>query len=685
MKKILYAFMAAAALGASLSSCSDNITKYMEPGDHVLELSIASAALGEGNTLRLGGAPETVTVTVNSNTKWQVTETSNGSFIEVRDIESDFAAHTGKFTIAVRENTSGAEREGYVDVFITNAQNTQVSGDEGGKSIRIKVTQDFSNVRLSPNALAAFPAVKNPESDNPQVRDLYADMSVEITGEGSKVKWDMTISYGGTDQSFINIEPMEGTMEQVSANEWKGEGQADFRLRLDENRTTLPREAVISLTSDNGNYRLTVNQLGSDSDFAVNALSESVEAAGRDVTFMLYSPNSDWTVSSPQAGDTPQDWLEILTPSGKKNNERVEVTVRVKRNLTKAQRTANIRIQPTESNISPLMVNVIQSAADAWLQINGQTVFTPQGEGGEISFDLVASHEWRIVDVPQWIHMNAEGGPAGDNIPVSGKVEPNGTGEYRQALMRIVSTERPDLQSIEIKVMQRAISAVFYLRQAATWGSIVEADGGSKLFSLTSDFEWTIETPDWVRCDISGDAPSSLSQFMLTVDANSSFESREGKVVLKPLPTDISGVLVDPYKCGLDSISIGITQMGTFAKLPVVSYPWLTSIGQETAEVMCSFQSVEYPVTSGSIYYRVKDASNGPEDNWMEERVNVNSLHSGTISITLTDLRGDTDYEMYGGVDYDTPDGGRGIGGAQSEFHTAGQRPGPDDNPTPGN
>lgn len=384
MKKTKYSIIAAAIFTLAAYGCSDNYDPEFEPvaTTRTLALTIDSEAYSNGN-LRLGAAPSTTTVKVESNTRWSVEVDCEGGWC---DVDAFNGSANGTFSIMVRDNMK-EERRCYVKVYMTNAAGEK----EPSGSQEITVIQVASDVRITPSSLEPFAA------QMPQSKEF------EII---SNVAWTLSVSYeSATATEFISITPLSTAM-QPDGDVFKGDGNARFSMSLQDNRTAANRTAFITLKSQVATYTVEIVQLKSEYAFDVSpAEPQIVPARGGTVDFGVMSI-SGWKVSS------SADWISFSPDKGQGSNSRETVSARIAPNTYGSMRSAEIRFTPDSPNYQGLSVTVTQLGYDLTFSMSptgSLGVLTDEAQQETIYID--SRFDWQLV-APEWIVADATTGGA---------------------------------------------------------------------------------------------------------------------------------------------------------------------------------------------------------------------------------------------------------------------------------
>lgn len=407
-----------------ISACSDNVDGELKPtsNERVLQLS------SEGQTTSDNGRDHAITfdnldagsrdipVTVSCNTLWKVEVSGNSGWCSVDVARGE---GNGQFTISITNNR-GEFRDCTVSVSqIDNEGNTY----KGGNTAEIVITQDGSEVYITPSSLDIFPA------ENPR------DQEFEIV---ANTTWTLSVrAESELTGNFITITPIEGMTEAAGGNQtFTGTGNARFRISLQNNGTAVVRKAYIELKSENGNYSVEISQQKSEYTFDVSPnTTRYIPALGGDIDFDVYSPSYGWDIILPENAG----WIKCPQTSFEKNESRVKAVMTVEQNNTGRERNATIYFESQNKAYDRIPVMVVQSGYDLTFAISSQDASEVVMEnGGSLSFDLDSRFNW-IIETPTWVSASETSGDGSASARrISLKVEPNSTNSNRTGTVTVI-------------------------------------------------------------------------------------------------------------------------------------------------------------------------------------------------------------------------------------------------------
>ena len=247
-------------------------------------------------------ATESVNISVNSNTSWDVTVDQNWL-----KYSPSGGSNNGSISIHAEDNTTGAERTTHLTIKATRANIT----------VDIQVTQKTKStptptpdptLSVSPNSLS-FAAVGENKTFN-------------IT---SNTSW--TIS---SDQAWCTVDHTSGS------------NNGTITVKADENKNTIARSANITISYGTTSKTVSVSQAAADVQLTVSPTSLSFTEKEESKTISITS-NTSWKVSSSES------WCTVSKASGSNNDE---ITVKVTANDSTKERSATITVKDDNGKVT---------------------------------------------------------------------------------------------------------------------------------------------------------------------------------------------------------------------------------------------------------------------------------------------------------------------------------------------
>lgn len=255
-----------------------------------------SLTVSPSNVTLASTGNEQTSINIECNSAWEVTKDANASWLT---IGSSRGSKNGSFNIWAQDNTTGAERSATITV--------SVSRSDYYKTVTVR--QKASSNQPTPSTTLEL---------------SKKDVSLSAAGGNdsftikSNTSW--TIS---CDQSWCIVSPTSGSNDGTVS------------IKVEENKNTTERSAIITVKYENNNITVKVNQAAADVQLTASPTSLSFTGSGGSENITI-SSNTDWTVSSSQS------WCTVSPLSGNNNGT---ITVTVSANDTSSKRSAAITIK----------------------------------------------------------------------------------------------------------------------------------------------------------------------------------------------------------------------------------------------------------------------------------------------------------------------------------------------------
>ena len=257
-------------------------------------------------------ATESVNISVNSNTSWDVTVDQNWL-----KYSPSGGSNNGSVSIHAEDNTTGADRTTHLTIKATRANIT----------VDIQVTQKAKSTTPTP-------------TPDPTLSVGTSSISLAAAGESktfnitSNTSW--TIS---SDQSWCTVDATSGSDNKT------------ITVKADENKSTTSRSANITVKYGNKSVTVTVTQAGADVQLTVSPTSLSFTEKEESKTISI-ACNTSWKASSSES------WCTVSPASGSNDGE---VTVKVTANDVASERSATITVKDDNGKVTR-EVTVTQAA-----------------------------------------------------------------------------------------------------------------------------------------------------------------------------------------------------------------------------------------------------------------------------------------------------------------------------------
>lgn len=672
--KQLYTVLTAMMLVLGISACSDNSDKDLKPTSTPRELELEADGQTTSDktgakaiSIALNAGTKPIHVEVKSNTIWKVEVSGNTGWCEVDVVRGQ---GDGSFTISVLDNVNLHDTR-YCSVYVYQIDADGEEYKDSNKAT-INISQEGSDVRITPSDLDIFPAQDVPN----QEFQVIANTS-----------WTLSVSYETEDATrFLTIEPGNGMEAREEGNgkmTYFGDGNASFTVKLQNNGTALVRRATIELKSGSGNYSIEISQQKSEYTFDVSPNGiRYVKPEGDTLDFNVYSTAYGWSVSN-----DGYSWITCPEGDFQENPNYVPIKVAIAPNTNGRERTGTITFKSKNQGYEDIKVTIVQTGYPLFFSgsiTEGSTSL--DASGGTILYSLDSGFDWKI-SAPDWIQVSpASGSKSEDRQTLQFTISPNNSNEVRRDTVRIIPlkttfSENLDLNpdSLGFNVIKLYISQKMndYRFEMSPEGfDVVDVNGGNLELTIDSRFDWVLTSSDWVKPTLTkGSASGQPQKVSLSIGKNLNNDTQNGYVELTPQPTRFNGEMVNPVSLGIIPIRKSITQFG--GKNPAISEPWLLDdYTQTSATVEFNFYSPFYQIVEAGLEWSKEDGTGAAR-----MTVTPSDATDCTVSFELTGLNAATKYIARG---YVIDSEGRTRYGQWSyPFTTAGRYPGAGDNPTP--
>jgi len=256
-------------------------------------------------------ATESVNISVNSNTSWDVIVDQNWL-----KYSPSGGSNIGTISIHAEDNTTGADRTTHLTIKATRANIT----------VDIQVTQKAKSTPTPPH--------------DPTLSVSTNSINLAAAGESKTFKITSNTSWTvSSDQIWCMVDPLSGSDDKT------------ITVKADENKSTTSRSANITVKYGDKSATVTVTQAGADVYLSVSPTSLNFSYSGGDLDCNI-SSNTSWTVTSNQT------WCTANTTSG--NNDS---TIKVTASQNTSNNSRNAQITITGSNNVQKIIDVYQDGS----------------------------------------------------------------------------------------------------------------------------------------------------------------------------------------------------------------------------------------------------------------------------------------------------------------------------------
>lgn len=443
----------------------------------------------------------------------------------------------------------------------------------------------------------------------------------------------------------------------------------------------LAATVCLGTTGCSDNYNETLEPLETTHTLSIDVKSDlysngklTLGAAPANITVDVEC-NTRWLVEIPNADG---GWCDVDASKGSGNGS---FTITVRENLTEA-RTCEVKVYMVnvegEKDLADSKgITITQVASDVRISPSSIEPFPAESPESK-EFQIIANVAWNLS-------VTYEAGSTSDYLsitPIEGDMNENeatgfsGSGDAKFRLIlqsnrtaanrTAFLTLSSEVGTYSVEITQLKSNYTFDI--SPNENQIIPAEGGSVKFGVLSLSDWIVTTAaDWiVFSSTSGESSDSRIETIAEILPNASGQQRSTEIRFRPSNPQYP------------EVSITVTQLAQLENQePAISVTWLADgYTQTTATIQCAFYSPFYPVTEAGIEWKKENA-----EEWNTERISMDNVVDGIVSVDLTGLDGGTKYVARGFVVYDN--GKVKYGTTSIPFTTAGKRPEPDDNPTP--
>ena len=242
-----------------------------------------------------------------------------------------------------------------------------------------------------------------------------------------------------------------------------------------------------------------------------------------------FTANRDWTVSSSET------WCKISPSSGLKSEGELSFTVTCDPNTTYDSRNATVTIKA-----EGLMESITVTQDTNTGILIDKTTYDLDNNAHVIEIGIMANVEYSVViedDAKSWLSIIKTKALSLDKLELS-----------------VAANESYDEREGKVEIMQNGgnLSQTISVRQGKSYGLFVttpEYDLSNKSHRLTVEIKSNVQydvksEAQWIQYIQPTTKGLVSSQITLDIDANESYDKREGKVVVKQIGGDLSGEII---------------------------------------------------------------------------------------------------------------------------------------------
>lgn len=312
---------------------------------------------------------------------------------------------------------------------------------------------------------------------------------------------------------------IDATAEWLTVSPTSGHGDAMLTLEAQRNTTHEARSTEIKATTKDNTATLTVSQ-----EFIPNVHPEehylTITPTEYEVGYQGGTTTIDIECDEEWMTETGVDWLRFDRTEG---NGYDQITLTVTQNTSFNARQAEIKFASASQCVAVLFVRQEGAPDSHYLNVSPEGLSFPK-EGGTHEIAVETDEDWSVRCDGDWLTLSTEGGSGNGTIVVT--VEPNEIFVGRQAVVKVVSRNLEKTVNVTQEPGEDP-----YMASVAPDSLFLGYDGGAKTVAITSNCDWTIESPSWITLTTTAGSHNATIDFM--VGYNGLFSTRIGYVLVK--------------------------------------------------------------------------------------------------------------------------------------------------------
>lgn len=436
-------------------------------------------------------------------------ENSNNPQIEMHTSEVLFTTDGGNNTISFTTNESwtaqviNSRADNWCEIYPT-------SGSAGDVTICVITTpNDTPDDRTASIVIKAGTVSKTVTVSQKQKDALTVTSSkFEVEATGGEVKIEVK----------ANID-FEFTIDE-SAKEWiKYEGTRAMKtstltFSVAENDNIEKREGKIAIKSGEFNEVVTIYQAGDEPTIVISQNEYVVSSDGETIAVEVTS-NVDVELGMP----ADIDWISENTTRAMSTNT---YYFDIQPNEDYVQRSTEIKFTNKENGLSEI-VKVVQTQKDAL--VVAKDSYTVNSDGDQIEIEVSHNVDFDIEIANDWI-TKVQNTRAFVTETIVFNIAKNPTNDNREGT--IIFKSKDGAISQTVKVYQAQEDALIISKKDI----VVSDEGGTISFELQTNVDFKVSDPDvdWLRAVTTRGLTTHTLNY--TVDANTSYDSREAHIVV---------------------------------------------------------------------------------------------------------------------------------------------------------
>lgn len=250
-----------------------------------------------------------------------------------------------------------------------------------------------------------------------------------------------------------------------------------------------------------------------------------------------------YTVATNPDGSTNVPVMETIR--FRRNNDHLQIRLRCSAlwrgggGVTASRSTASSRLSITNVDDDTYRPSVIilkegngieKDPVYADIQVDPELLTFNGTPGAPKTLTVISDYDWTIATAYDWLHLDVEGGVAGEETTVTVTCDESELSELREGTIRIVSEDSEKV----VHVVQSAAGQMLDPFISVTTGNILEVSAGSGTSDIrvqyNTEYEYSVDV-DWLALAPAGTrALVEWDEYILTRAANESESPRVGTV-----------------------------------------------------------------------------------------------------------------------------------------------------------
>lgn len=229
---------------------------------------------------------------------------------------------------------------------------------------------------------------------------------------------------------------ISGLESWLSADNTEGNGDASITLTAEENTSSEPRNATLTIAGTNlSDKTVSVTQNGIPLILTVSASSLTLDREANSMATFTINSNVNWSISGLES------WLSLDITEGSGD---ATLTLTAEENTLSASRNATLTISGT--GVSDRFVTITQFGMDVLLSVSDTTLTLEAEANSTETFFITSNTDWTISGLDSWLSANNTEGSGNATITLT--AEENTLSEPRTDTISITGVGASDLTII---------------------------------------------------------------------------------------------------------------------------------------------------------------------------------------------------------------------------------------------